>query len=256
MKKILNLPERAKKPRQIGLTHILDKAIGLIAQEDILSTSAYYIDIVKIGWGLGVLFPHLEEKIELYQKHKIPVTFGGTLFEVAYADNKIDEYKKWLKELGIEYMEISDGTITLTISEKLDFIKEFSKDFTVLSEFGSKDAATIVAPKEWVLGMIMELDAGAWKVIAEGRESGTSGLYRRSSEIRTGLVDELIDAIDHQRIIWEAPQKAQQVWFIKKFGPNVNLGNIAPAEIMPLETLRLGLRGDTLLTFHDSDKST
>ncbi|MFX1283095.1 MAG: phosphosulfolactate synthase [Promethearchaeota archaeon] len=252
MKKLLNLPERAKKPREIGLTHVLDKAIGLSAQEDMLNTCAYYIDIVKIGWGLGVLVQHLKDKIDLYHKHKIPVTFGGTLFEVAYANNRLDEYKNWMKELGVGYMEISDGTITLSISEKLDFIKEFSKDFTVLSEFGSKDAATIVAPKEWVLGMIMELDAGAWKVIAEGRESGTSGLYRRSSEIRTGLVDELIDAINHEKIIWEAPQKSQQVWFIKKFGPNVNLGNIAPSEIIPLETLRLGLRGDTLLTFHGS----
>jgi phosphosulfolactate synthase len=231
-------------PREGGLTHVLDKGLGARAWEDILETGGDYIDIVKLGWGTAYVTANLDRKLELLRDK--PVVIGGTFFEVVVTQNKLDEYKTWLNQLGLTHVEISDGTIDLPRERKLELISEFARDFTVLSEVGSKDPEVNYAPYLWVEWIKEELDAGAWKVITEGREGGTAGLYRPSGEMRTGLVDEIVHDVDPSDLVFEAPTKAAQAWFIKHFGADVNLGNIPPEEVIPLETLRRGLRGDTL----------
>jgi phosphosulfolactate synthase len=230
--------------RDGGLTHVLDKGLGPRAWEDVLETSGAYIDIVKLGWGTAFVTAGLERKLEILREK--PVVIGGTFFEVVYAKGQLDEYKRWLGELGITHVEISDGTIEIPRERKLELIEDFARDFTVLSEVGSKDSEVVFAPYEWVGWIKEEREAGAWKVITEAREGGTAGIFRPSGEMRTGLVDEIAHSIDFHDLIWEAPTKGSQAWFIKQFGPEVNLGNIPPDEVIPLETLRLGLRGDTL----------
>jgi phosphosulfolactate synthase len=230
--------------RDGGLTHVLDKGLGPRAWEDVLETSGAYIDIVKLGWGTAFVTAGLERKLEILREK--PVVIGGTFFEVVYAKGQLDDYKRWLGELGITHVEISDGTVEIPRERKLELIEDFARDFTVLSEVGSKDSEVVFAPYEWVGWIKEERDAGAWKVITEAREGGTAGIFRPSGEMRTGLVDEIAHSIDFHDLIWEAPTKASQAWFIKHFGPEVNLGNIPPDEVIPLETLRLGLRGDTL----------
>jgi phosphosulfolactate synthase len=230
--------------RDGGLTHVLDKGLGPRAWEDILETSGAYIDIVKLGWGTAYVTAGLERKLEVLREK--PVVIGGTFFEVVYAKGQLDDYKRWLGELGITHVEISDGTVEIPRERKLELIEDFARDFTVLSEVGSKDSEVVFAPYEWVEWIKEERDAGAWKVITEAREGGTAGIFRPSGEMRTGLVDEIAHSIDFHDLVWEAPTKASQAWFIKHFGPEVNLGNIPPDEVIPLETLRLGLRGDTL----------
>ncbi len=230
--------------RDGGLTHVLDKGLGPRAWEDVLETSGAYIDIVKLGWGTAFVTAGLERKLEVLREK--PVVIGGTFFEVVYAKGQLDDYKRWLGELGITHVEISDGTVEIPRERKLELIEDFARDFTVLSEVGSKDSEVVFAPYEWVGWIKEERDAGAWKVITEAREGGTAGIFRPSGEMRTGLVDEIAHSIDFHDLVWEAPTKASQAWFIKHFGPEVNLGNIPPDEVIPLETLRLGLRGDTL----------
>jgi len=230
--------------RDGGLTHVLDKGLGPRAWEDVLETAGDYIDIVKLGWGTAWVTENLERKLEILREK--PVVIGGTFFEVVYARDKIDDYKRWLTRHGITHVEISDGTVHIPRERKLELIGEFALDFTVLSEVGSKDSEVVFAPYEWVQWIQEELAAGAWKVITEAREGGTAGIFRPSGEMRTGLVDEIAHSIDFHDLVWEAPTKAAQAWFIKHFGPDVNLGNIPPEEVIPLETLRLGLRGDTL----------
>ncbi len=230
--------------RDGGLTHVLDKGLGPRAWEDVLETSGAYIDIVKLGWGTAFVTAGLERKLEVLREK--PVVIGGTFFEVVYAKGQLDGYKRWLGELGITHVEISDGTVEIPRERKLELIEDFARDFTVLSEVGSKDSEVVFAPYEWVEWIKEERDAGAWKVITEAREGGTAGIFRPSGEMRTGLVDEIAHSIDFHDLVWEAPTKASQAWFIKHFGPEVNLGNIPPDEVIPLETLRLGLRGDTL----------
>ena len=230
--------------RDGGLTHVLDKGLGPRAWEDILDTAGEHIDIVKLGWGTSYVTANLERKLAVLRGK--PVVIGGTLFEVVYVKNKLDEYKRWLTDLGLTHVEISDGTIEIPRERKLELIADFARDFTVLSEVGSKDAEVVFAPYEWVVWIKEELGAGAWKVITEGRESGTAGIFRPSGEMRTGLVDEIVHEIDFHDLLFEAPTKASQAWFVRHFGPEVNLGNIPPDEVIPLETLRLGLRGDTL----------
>ena len=227
-----------------GLTHVIDKGLGPRAWEDVLETSGDYISIVKLGWGTAYITPNLQRKLEVLKEK--PVVIGGTFLEAVIAQDRIDEYKQWVVELGINHVEISDGVIEIPRERKLELIADFARDFTVLSEVGSKDAEVNYAPYLWVEWIREELDAGAWKVITEGRESGTAGIYRPSGEMRTGLVDEIVATIEPEQLIFEAPSKSSQAWFIKQFGPSVNLGNIAPEEVIPLETLRLGLRGDTL----------
>jgi phosphosulfolactate synthase len=242
----LDVPARAAKPRNKGLTHVIDKGMGIRDIEGLFDTAGEFVDIVKLGWGTSYVTNNLEKKIALYRSLNTPVVCGGTLFEAVYAQGKLEEFKGWLREFRFSHVEISDGTLEIPREQKLELIADFAADFTVLSEVGSKDAEVNIAPYLWVQWMREELDAGAWKVIAEGREGGTAGIYRPTGELRTGLVDEIEHSIDFHDLIWEAPTKASQAWFVKHFGPEVNLGNIPPEEVIPLETLRLGLRGDTL----------
>jgi phosphosulfolactate synthase len=247
------IPERVQKPRESGLTMVMDKGSSLRETEDILTTSANYIDIVKFGWATSYVTPNIEDKIKLYREAGIPVYFGGTLFEAFVVRNQFEDYLRVIEKFGLEYAEVSDGSITLPQDVKCNYIRSLAKHVKVLSEVGSKDAEKIFAPYKWIEMMQSELDAGAWKVIGEAREGGNIGLYRSSGEVRQGLVDEIIHAIPAEKIIWEAPQKGQQVYFVKLVGTNVNLGNIAPNELIPLETIRLGLRGDTFATFLPED---
>jgi phosphosulfolactate synthase len=222
---------------------VIDKGLGPRAWEDVLETCGDYIDIVKLGWGTAFVTPNLRQKLDVLRGK--PVVIGGTFFEAVLAQGKLDEYKTWLRELGLTYVEISDGVIDLPRERKLELIEDFARDFTVLSEVGSKDAEAVFAPYQWVEWIKSELEAGAWKVITEGREGGTAGIYRPTGEMRTGLVDEIVHEIPVDSLLFEAPTKTSQAWFIKQFGPAVNLGNIPPDEVIPLETLRRGLRGDT-----------
>ncbi len=244
------VPARPPKPRHEGITLMLDKGLALRQVEDALEVNAAFVDLVKMGWGTALITPHLERKLALYREAGIPVYFGGTLFEAFFMRNRLDAYRSMLQRLGITFVEVSDGSIELPFERKLECIRTLARDFTVLSEVGSKDAEKIMPPYKWVQLIQAELEAGSWKVICEARESGNVGLFRANGEVRSGLVDEIVDSIDHRRLIFEAPQKAQQVWFIKHSGPNVNLGNIAAEDVMSLETIRLGLRGDTLFEFY------
>jgi len=242
----LDVPARSPKPRTQGLTHVIDKGLNIREIEGLFDTAGEYVDIVKLGWGTSYVTNNLEKKIALYRSLDTPVVCGGTLFEAVYGRGQMDAFKRWLAHYRFSHVEISDGTLEIPREEKLALIADFANDFTVLSEVGSKDAEVNIAPYLWVEWMREELDAGAWKVIAEGREGGTAGIYRPTGELRTGLVDEIEHSLDFHDLIWEAPTKTSQTWFVKHFGPEVNLGNIPPEEVIPLETLRLGLRGDTL----------
>jgi phosphosulfolactate synthase len=230
--------------RDGGLTHVLDKGLGPRGWEDVLEVSGDHIDIVKLGWGTAYVTQNLRRKLDVLRGK--PVVIGGTFFEVVYVRDKLEEYKRWLQSLGISHVEISDGTVEIPRERKLELIADFAKDFTVLSEVGSKDSEVVFAPYQWVEWLKEEKDAGAWKVITEAREGGTAGIFRKDGDMRTGLIDEIAHELDFHDIVWEAPTKASQAWFIRHFGPEVNLGNIPPEEVIPLETLRLGLRGDTL----------
>jgi len=239
-------PERTAKPRETGLTHVLDKGMSLAEVDSLIEVAGSYVDIVKFGWGTAVVVENLEKKIRHFQDAEIPICCGGSFFELAVIRDKVDDYVAFLKHYGFKLVEVSDGVIDLGEGEKIRYIERLAKDFRVLSEVGSKDSKEVVAPSRWVKGIIEELAAGAWKVVAEGRESGTVGLYRGTGEIRTGLIEEIENAIDPGRLLFEAPQKAQQLWLIEHFGTNVNVGNIPPHEVISVETLRQGLRGDTL----------
>jgi phosphosulfolactate synthase len=232
------------EPRSGGLTHVIDKGLGPRAWEDVLETSGVYIDVVKLGWGTAYVTPNLKRKLEVLREK--PVVIGGTFFEVVYAKGKLEEYKSWLRELGLTHVELSDGTIEIPRERKLELIADFARDFTVLSEVGSKDSSVEYSADEWTRWLREELDAGAWKVITEAREGGTAGIFDSSGGMRTELIAEIADAVDPANVIFEAPTKAAQAWFVKTLGSDVNLGNIPPDEVIPLETLRRGLRGDTL----------
>ncbi|MDO6440022.1 phosphosulfolactate synthase [Cyclobacterium sp. 1_MG-2023] len=246
MNYILNsIPSRTQKPRNSGFTMAMDKGLSLREVEDFIESNGDYVDIVKLGWATSYVTTKLKEKIDIYRAAGIPVYFGGTLFEAFIIRDQFEDYRRLLDKYQLSFVEVSDGSITLDHDTKCEYIQTLAKDVTVLSEVGSKDAAKIIPPYKWIDQMQKELSAGAWKVIGEAREGGTVGLFRDSGEVRQGLVEEILTQVPEERIIWEAPQKEQQVWFIKLLGTNVNLGNIAPNEIIPLETLRLGLRGDT-----------
>ena len=242
----LTVPPRAEKPRERGLTHVIDKGLNLREIEGLFDTAGAYVDIVKLGWGTSYVTNNLEKKIALYRSFDTPIVCGGTLFEAVYARGKIDGFKRWLEHFRFSHVEVSDGTLDIPRDEKLELIADFARDFTVLSEVGSKDSEVVYAPYQWVEWIKEELDAGAWKVITEAREGGTAGIFRKDGDMRTGLIDEIVHSIDFHDLIFEAPSKNSQAWFVKQFGSEVNLGNIAPEEVIPLETLRLGLRGDTL----------
>ena len=240
-----NIPERTEKPRVNGLTMVMDKGLSVREVEDFLEVAGPHSDIIKLGWATSYVTPNLEQKLKVYKDAGIPVYFGGTLFEAFIIRNQFDDYRRILDKYGMELAEVSDGSIEIAHEDKCDYIRKLSEQVTVISEVGSKDAAKILAPYKWINLMRAELEAGAWKVIAEAREAGNVGIFRDSGEVRQGLIDEILTQIPAESIIWEAPQKAQQVWFIKLIGSNINLGNIAPADVIPVETLRLGLRSDT-----------
>jgi phosphosulfolactate synthase len=242
-----HLPERTLKPRQHGYTMVMDKGLSIREAEDFLEVSSEYVDIVKLGWATSFVTPKnvLEAKLQLYRQAGIPTYFGGTLFEAFVVRNQFEDYRRILDTYEMTFAEVSDGSLDMDHDEKCEYIRTLARQVTVLSEVGSKDDQKIIPPYKWIALMQKELDAGSWKVIGEARESGNVGLFRSTGEVRSGLVEEILTKIPFEKIIWEAPQKAQQVWFIKLLGANVNLGNIAPNEVVPLETIRLGLRGDT-----------
>jgi phosphosulfolactate synthase len=249
------IPERVAKPRKSGLTMVMDKGLSLEETKNLISVAQPHIDIIKLGFGTAFVTPNLREKINLYQAAGIPVYFGGTLFEAFLIRNQFNDYIQLCNDFDIHYMEVSDGSITIPHTEKCGYIEKLTKYGTILSEVGSKDAANIMPPYKWIEQMNAELEAGASYVIAEAREAGNVGLYRDSGEVRQGLVNEILTRIPAEKILWEAPQKAQQLYFLELVGCNANLGNIAPVEVIPLEAMRIGLRGDTFHLYLDKEKA-
>jgi phosphosulfolactate synthase len=247
------MPKREVKPRNAGITMMMDKGLSLRETENFIEASGHLTDVVKFGFGTSIVTKNLKEKINLYREANIRPYFGGTLFEIFYARGMYDEYIKFIDQYDLDLAEISDGSIIINHDEKCELIHKMSKDRTVLSEVGSKDSGIIISPAKWIKMMSTELEAGSWKVIAEGRESGTVGIFRPNGTAHTFLINKIIARINPNDIMWEAPIKNQQVWFIKLFGANVNLGNIGPHEMIPLECLRLGLRGDTFFENLPSD---
>ena len=250
---ISNLPQRtAKEPFSIrtnGLTMVMDKGLSIRQVEDLITVSSQFIDLVKLGWCTSYLTPDLATKIKLYHEANIKVYLGGTLFEAFLMRNQFNDYRRLLDKYGLAYAEVSDGSITIDHDKKCEYIRILKEQATVLSEVGSKDDKIIMPPYKWINLIRKELAAGAWKIIGEARESGNVGLFRKTGEVRTGLVEEILSQIAAEQLIWEAPQKNQQVWFINLIGSNANLGNIKAEEVIPLETMRLGLRGDTFHHF-------
>jgi phosphosulfolactate synthase len=239
------IPERTARPRTYGLTMVMDKGLSINEVHNFLDVAEPHVDIVKLGFGTSFVTPKLREKIEVYKQHNMPIYFGGTLFEAFLIRNQLDDYIALIKDYGIDYIEVSDGSITIPHAEKCGYIEKLTKHAKVLSEVGSKDAEHIIPPYKWIELMRAELEAGSDYVIAEAREAGNVGIYRGSGEVREGLVQEILTQIPGERILWEAPQKSQQLYFLELLGCNVNLGNIAPNEVIPLEAMRIGLRGDT-----------
>lgn len=243
------LPNRSMKPRTSGITMVMDKGLSVRETEDFISSSGEYVDFVKFGFGTSLITKNLEEKIKLYNDANIRPYFGGTLFEMFLVRGMYDEFRRFIDRYRLDLIEISDGSISLPHEEKLKYIRELSAQATVISEVGSKVAGVVISHEKWVEMMKLELEAGSFKVIAEARESGNIGIYNPDGTANKELINDIIEHVDTDNIIWEAPNKPQQVWFIKLLGCNVNLGNIAPNEIIALETLRLGLRGDTFFQF-------
>lgn len=246
---LTQLPERTPKPRNNGITMVMDKGLSLSEARNLIEGSAEFIDIIKLGFGSSIITPLLDQKIKTYQDAGIPVYFGGTLLEAFIVRNQVDDYCRYIDKYNITHLEVSDGSIVMPHDEKCELIQSLAKKYTVISEVGSKEEGIIIHPNKWIEMMNEELKAGSWKVIAESRESGTVGIYRASGKAHTVLVHKIISKVPTEHIIWEAPQKNQQTWFIKLLGTNANLGNIAPNEVIPLECLRLGLRSDTFFDF-------
>lgn len=247
------IPERKTKPRHSGITMVMDKGLSIGEVKNFLDIAHPYVDIVKLGFGTSFITPRLREKIEVYRSYEIPLYFGGTLFEAFVIRNQFEDYISTLKEFDITHMEVSDGSITIPHAEKCGYIEKLARYGTVFSEVGSKDTEHIIPPYMWIEQMKAELKAGSSYVIAEARESGNVGIYRGTGEVREGLVQEILTQVPEERIIWEAPKKAQQLYFIQLLGCNANLGNIAPSEVIPLEAMRIGLRGDTFHLFLKKD---
>ncbi|HEY7961594.1 MAG TPA: phosphosulfolactate synthase [Solirubrobacteraceae bacterium] len=249
MASFLDIPERSVKPRERGLTNVIDRGLSVAAVDGLMEAAGASVDVVKLGWGTALVSANLPAKLARYAAHGVPVVLGGTLTELALRQGRIDGLLAWLRELGLRHVEVSDGTLALPSSEKCELIARLSGEFTVFSEVGSKDAERIMAPYRWVEQIEAELRAGAWKVITEARESGTAGIFRADGEVRMGLIDEIAHAVDPERLVFEAPRREQQVWFLRRFGSDCNLGNIAPDDVLSLETLRLGLRSETVECF-------
>jgi phosphosulfolactate synthase len=241
----LTLPARQAKPRSRGLTHVLDSGLTPEGTRAFLGQAASLVDIVKVGWGIGYVDPALEERVGICTDHDCPVSPGGTLLEVAALQNRVGDFRDWALKVGMTHVEVSNGLRAMPASRKHALVRELSADFVVIAETGAKEGNYPPTPAEWAEEMDRDLDAGASLVIAEGRESGTVGLYRADQGIREDLVSAILDSVPAEKIIFEAPGKSQQAWFIQQLGPDVNIGNVAPASVLPLETLRLGLRADT-----------
>jgi phosphosulfolactate synthase len=248
------MPERVQKPRSHGITMVMDKGLSIEETKNFLSVAESYVDVVKLGFGTSYVTPNLDKKLEVYRSANIPIYFGGTLFEAFLIRGQLEDYIRICKEYGVGYMEVSDGSVDIDHKEKCKLIERLTKYGTVLSEVGSKDAAHIIPPYKWIELMQAELNAGARYVIAEAREAGNVGIYRGTGEVREGLVQEILTKIPSEKILWEAPLKSQQLYFIELIGANVNLGNIAPNEMIALEAMRIGLRGDTFELFLDKNK--
>jgi phosphosulfolactate synthase len=244
-----SLHDRTIKPRQSGLTMVMDKGLSLRQAQDLIDTSAPYVDLLKLGFGTSVFTPNVKEKVKLYQDAGLKVYVGGTLFEAFLVRGEFDNYRRYVDNLGLTTVEVSDGSMTFPHNEKCEYISKLAKDYTVLSEVGSKEEGILISPAKWIKMMQTELQAGSWKVIAEARESGTVGIYRPNGQAHVMLINKILQKVKLEDILWEAPKKPQQVYFIKQFGVNVNLGNIAENEVIPLECLRMGLRGDTFFQF-------
>lgn len=242
---LTQIPERTTKPRKSGITMVMDKGLSIEEVKNFMSVCNPHVDVVKLGFGTAFVTPNLKEKLAVYKTYNMPIYFGGTLFEAFLIRNQFDDYVSICKEFGVSYMEVSDGSITIPHTEKCGYIEKLCKHGVVLSEVGSKDAAHIIPPYKWIELMKAELNAGSQYVIAEAREAGNVGIYRGTGEVREGLIQEILTQIPAEKILWEAPQKAQQLYFLETVGCNVNLGNIAPNEVIPLEAMRIGLRGDT-----------
>ena len=243
------LPDRTVKPRQSGVAMVMDKGLSMREAEDFVETAGHLADFVKLGFGTSVAANKVKEKVRVYLDANIKVYVGGTLFEAFIIRNMFDDYLRYIDQLGLDSVEVSDGSMLMDHDVKCEYIHKLSKNYTVLSEVGSKESGILIAPGRWVEMMQKELQAGSFKVIGEARESGNVGIYRASGKAHVTLINKILAKVDGDKLLWEAPLKPQQVWFIKHFGANVNLGNIAPAELIALETLRLGLRGDTFFTF-------
>ena len=248
---LTQIPERTAKPRISGVTMVMDKGLSIQEVEQFMSVGKPHTDLLKLGFGTSYVTPNLREKINAYHQHQMPIYFGGTLFEAFLIRSQFEDFIAVCKDYGITHVEVSDGSISIPHAEKCGYIEKLTKHFTVFSEVGSKDAAHIIPPYKWIELMRAELEAGSTYVIAEAREAGNVGIYRGSGEVREGLVQEILTQIPAEKIIWEAPQKAQQLYFLELIGCNVNLGNIAPHEIIPLEAMRIGLRGDTFDLYLD-----
>jgi len=244
-----HIPERPSKPRALGLTMVMDKGLGIKQAELFIDSCGGMVDLLKLGFGTSYVSKNLEQKIKLYKEAGMRVYLGGTLFEAFIVRNMFEDYIRLAEKLKLDHAEVSDGSIVMEHGRKCELINKLAKHFTVLSEVGSKEEGIIIHPAKWTSMMKKELEAGSWKVIAEARESGNVGIYHRNGSAHTMLINKIIAKVPKDDILWEAPQKSQQVWFIKLLGANVNLGNIAFDDVIPLETLRLGLRGDTFFTF-------
>ncbi len=249
--KLGQIPQRTLQPRKHGLTIISDKGMSQDETENLFSVAAPYVDMVKLAFGTGAVNPNLRAKIELYQSHNVPVYFGGLLFEAFLVRNQLNDYIQIIRDYNISFIEVSDGAVDITHEQKCDYIRQFSEYGTVISEIGSKDKdkVHITPPYRWIELMKAELDAGSSYVIAEAKESGTTGIYRDSGEVREGLIEEILTKIPAEKIIWEAPDKQQQLYFIKLIGCNANLANVNPSEVIALETMRVGLRSDSFHLF-------
>lgn len=252
---LTQIPHRNVKPRTHGITMVMDKGLSVEEAKNFMSVCKPHVDIVKLGFGTAFVTPNLMEKLDVYRSNDMAIYFGGTLFEAFLVRDQFDDYVRVCRDFGVSYMEVSDGSITIPHSEKCGYIEKLTKHGVVLSEVGSKDAAHIIPPYKWIELMRSELNAGSSYVIAEAREAGNVGIYRGSGEVREGLVQEILTQIPEEKIIWEAPQKAQQLYFLQLIGCNVNLGNIAPSEVIPLEAMRLGLRGDTFHLYLDKENA-
>ena len=250
-----SIPERSVKPRESGLTMVMDKGLSCRQVEDMLEVSGDYIDIVKLGFGTAYVTPLLEKKLSIYRSAKMPVYFGGTLLETFIIRDRFDDYLKVIEKYKLSHAEVSDGSISLEHDKKLEYIRKLSKYVTVITEVGSKEEGIIIHPNKWIELMESEIQAGAWKVIAESRESGTVGIYRPNGKAHVVLINKIISKIPSDKIIWETPNKSGQAYFINLLGANANLGNIAPVEVIALESLRIGLRSDTFFTFLKKEKA-